>query len=601
MPSPNLADILAKISDSLYVLDSTGQVIFANDKASKILAAVEPEFHDRISQALREGVVARFESFHDSLKRWFEHQTHPNSDGGLTVFSRDVTSRRRLEEALRASEERFRRLMDSDIIGMFVVEIGMITEANDVFLRSIGYTRDDLVARKIRLRELTPPEYDSIDACATRQIEANGVFSPYEKEFLRKNGSRLSVLIGGVTTQKEPAETLCLALDLTDRKRAEERMRALVECGKILASSLDCEKTFPEVAEVLVSSFADSCLMFINNRGTLLQIAAAHRAPVNTVAHVDVEDIRRVLLNGKTEASSSPVFRILAPIMARNETAGVLVVISARQRRFDAEDLHLFEVLARRAGLALDNSRLYQEAQTANRLKDEFVAIVSHELRTPLTPILGGVYMLRSEPRDEGIFVRALELIERSAKAQVKIVDDLLDVSRALSGKLRLNIEAVDLTEVVKAAVETIRPASNAKGIQIELQLEPMNGLVCGDADRLQQILWNLLANSVKFTSQNGNILIKLSEHGDYAEIAVKDNGVGIESEFLPHVFDGFRQGDTSRTRVHGGLGLGLAIVRQLVESHGGSVQAHSSGDSRGATFVVKLPMRPAARSASTS
>src|SRR5215471_12457918 len=232
MTSPNLADILAKISDGLYVLDPSGRVTFANDKASQILATVEPEFHDRISQALHDGIVTRFESFHQALKRWFEHQTHPNSDGGLTVFSRDITSRRRLEEALRASEERFRRLMDANIMGMFILESGMITEANDVFLRSIGYTQDDLVARKVRWRELTPPEYDSIDACARREIEANGVFSPYEKEFLRKNGSRVPVLVGGVATQKEPAETLCLALDLTDRKRAEERMRALVECGK---------------------------------------------------------------------------------------------------------------------------------------------------------------------------------------------------------------------------------------------------------------------------------------------------------------------------------------------------------------------------------
>src|SRR5262245_41182675 len=171
MASPNLADILAKISDGLYVLDAGGQVTFANDKAREILIAAEAELHDRISQALQERVIIRFESFHRSLKRWFEHQTYPNSDGGLTVFSRDITSRHRLEEALRASEERFRRLMDSDIIGMFVVESGMITEANDVFLRTIGYTRGDLVTRKIRWRELTPPEYDSIDASARRQIQ----------------------------------------------------------------------------------------------------------------------------------------------------------------------------------------------------------------------------------------------------------------------------------------------------------------------------------------------------------------------------------------------------------------------------------------------
>jgi PAS domain S-box-containing protein len=600
MASVNLADILAKISDGLCVFDKKGERIFANDKASEILETADQAFHGMVDQALRDGVVTRFESFHTFLKRWFEHQTYPNPDGVITVCSRDITSRRRLEDALRASEERFRRLMDSDIIGMFVVETGMITEANDVFLRTIGYTRDDLVARQLRWRELTPPEYDELDAGARREIARNAVFSPYEKEFIRKNGSRVSVLIGGVATQNEPPETLCLALDLSQRKRAEERMRGLVECGKILASSLDCEKTFLETAEVLVTNFADSCLIFIKEQDTIVRLAAAHRPPISTTTDIDIADIHRVLSNGETETMASPASRVLAPIMMRNEVAGVLVVTSGKRRAFDSEDIHFFNVIGRRAGLALENSRLYQEAQQANRLKDEFVAIVSHELRTPLTPILGGVYMLRSEPFDQATFARALELIERNAKTQVKIVDDLLDVSRALSGKLRLNIEPVDLARVIKAAVETVRPAVEAKGIHIDLQLEPIEGVVSGDVDRLQQIVWNLLANSVKFTAHSGHILVKLSQNGNNAEIGVTDNGIGIEAEFLPHVFDRFRQADTSRTRVHGGLGLGLAIVRHLVESHGGTVQAHSTGDEPGATFIVKLPLRPVARSAST-
>src|SRR5947207_9763648 len=169
MPSPNLADILAKISDGLCVLDQDGRVTFANDKASEILKNADSAFQDRIKQALRDGIPTRFEFFHQSLKRWFEHQTYPHSDAGLTLFSRDITSRRRLEEALRASEERFRRLMDSDIIGIFVVETGMITEANDVFLKMIGYKRTDVVTRQLRWRELTPPEYDVHDAAARRE------------------------------------------------------------------------------------------------------------------------------------------------------------------------------------------------------------------------------------------------------------------------------------------------------------------------------------------------------------------------------------------------------------------------------------------------
>ena len=601
MASVNLADILAKISDGLCVFDTNGQVIFANDRASQILEMVSQVFQDRIRQALREKAVTRFESFHETLKRWFEHQTYPNADGGLTVFSRDVTSRRRLEEALRASEERFQRLMDSDIIGMFVVEAGMLTEANDVFLKSIGYTRNELVARQLRWRELTPAEFDELDASARRELHTERVFSPYEKEFIKKDGTRVPVLIGGVETHSDPPETLCLALDLSHRKRAEERMRGLVECGKILASSLDCEKTFPETAECIVSKFADCCFVFVKDGDTIKCMAAAQQAPIKAVPGVDPGDIDRVLSSGETEISLAPGSRVLVPIVRGNVVAGVLAAISYKSRAFDSEDVQFFTVIGRRAGLALENSRLYHEAQKASRLKDEFVAIVSHELRTPLTPILGGVYMLRSEPFDREIFSRALELIERNAKTQMKIVDDLLDVSRALSGKLRLNIEPVDLAGVIRAAVETVRPASEAKNIRIDLQFGPIEGIVSGDVDRLQQIVWNLLANAVKFTPQDGHIQVRLTSKGDHVEIDVTDNGIGIDAAFLPHVFDRFRQADTSRTRVHGGLGLGLAIVRHLAESHGGTVHVSSPGDEPGSTFTVRLPVRPVARSASSS
>jgi signal transduction histidine kinase len=256
--------------------------------------------------------------------------------------------------------------------------------------------------------------------------------------------------------------------------------------------------------------------------------------------------------------------------------------------------------LARRIGLVLENARMYRETYKANRLKDEFVAIVSHELRTPLTPILGGVYMMRSEPDDRTVFLRALDIIERNAKTQVKIVDDLLEVSRAVSGKLRLNMESVDLRHVLQAALDTVRPASDAKGIEIELRMEPGSGVVSGDADRLQQVFWNLLANAVKFTPNSGRIVVELAESEGHVEVRVIDTGIGIHPEFLPHVFDKFRQADTSRTRLYGGLGLGLAIVRHLVESHGGTVQALSSGDDAGSTFTVRLPVRPSAEAAAT-
>jgi signal transduction histidine kinase len=334
-------------------------------------------------------------------------------------------------------------------------------------------------------------------------------------------------------------------------------------------------------------------MIFVREEGRLVRLATAFAVSIGPDPDLH-SSIDRVMKTGTAEMTHEPRSRILAPISAGKHIAGALAVLSAKPCAFDAEDMRLFEAIGRRAGVALDNARLYQETQKANRLKDEFVAIISHELRTPLTPILGGVYMIRSEPDNDQVLYRALDLIERNAKTQAKIVDDLLDVSRALTGKLRLNLDAVDLDRVIRAAVETIQPASDAKDLKIDVRILPIKGHVSGDADRLQQVVWNLLSNAVKFTPSSGYVTVELAEEAGQAEIRVSDNGIGIDADFLPHVFDKFRQANTSRTRPHAGLGLGLAIVRHIVESHGGTVQAYSSGSELGATFVVRLPVRNA-------
>jgi PAS domain S-box-containing protein len=602
MSSPiNLAEILSKINDGICVLDKDRQISFVNEKASQILDAADELFHFNIRVAMKERSVTRFQHFHTSLNRWFEHRAYPNADGGLTLISCDITSRNRMEEALRASEERFRRVIESNIIGVIVVENGLITEANDVFLQIVKSSRGDLVRKQLRWRDMTPPEFDELDSRARLELQTHGVFSPYEKDFLQKDGNRIPVMIGGVTIQKgDPGvhETLCLVLDLSERKRAEERVRSMVEGGKILASSLDCEKTFPELAEFIVSKLADSCVILVREDGQFIRMAATHSVPLIPEADL-LDGVDRVMSTGEIETAAAPISRIMVPIVVGEQTTGVLAAGWAKTGAFVPEDLHLFELFGRRAGIALENAKLYRETQQANRLKDDFVAMISHELRTPLTPILGGVYMLRSEPNNKAVLSRALDLIERSAKTQVRIVDDLLDVSRALSGKLRLNMDAVDLRRVVQAAIETVRSASEAKGIKVHSELREIAGVVFGDADRLQQVVWNLLANSVKFTPHAGHITVELRETATHAEIRVTDTGIGIQAEFLPHIFEKFRQADASRTRPHGGLGLGLAIVRHLVESHGGTVHAHSKGDEKGSTFLVKLPLRPATRSAS--
>ncbi|HEY0171217.1 MAG TPA: PAS domain-containing protein [Pyrinomonadaceae bacterium] len=230
------------------------------------------------------------------------------------------------------------------------------------------------------------------------------------------------------------------------------------------------------------------------------------------------------------------------------------------------------------------------EAEAANRTKDEFLATLSHELRTPLTAILGWASMLADGYVAEEMRAEALGVIYRNARSQAQLIDDLLDVSRIITGKLRLDIGPVDLAAVVEAAVAVVRPAASAKGVRLQAVFDPGVGTVSGDPDRLQQVVWNLLSNAVKFTPDGGDVQVRLGRAGTHVEVAVSDTGQGIAPEFLPHVFDRFRQADMGTTRRHGGLGLGLSIVRHLVELHGGTVEAESPGGGLGTTFRVTLP-----------
>jgi PAS domain S-box-containing protein len=235
-----------------------------------------------------------------------------------------------------------------------------------------------------------------------------------------------------------------------------------------------------------------------------------------------------------------------------------------------------------------------EEAEAANRAKDDFLTTLSHELRTPLNAVFGWAAMLQTAQMDEATRARAIDTIVRNANAQVQLIDDLLDVSRIASGKLRLEPQPLDPRPVVEGAVEAVRPAALAKGIRLDTGLDPKAGMIIGDPNRLEQVVWNLLSNAVKFTPRGGSVQIHLRERGSQVEIEVRDSGIGIAPDLLPHVFERFRQGDSSSTRLQGGLGLGLTLVKQLVEMHGGTVTAESRGVDQGATFTVRLPLQVA-------
>jgi signal transduction histidine kinase len=287
---------------------------------------------------------------------------------------------------------------------------------------------------------------------------------------------------------------------------------------------------------------------------------------------------------------------LAAWLLARDGSRmGLLLVAAMPDSTFSDDDAAMLVQLAQMEATAVENT-LFAEAREANRLKDEFLATLSHELRTPLSAILGWSQLLRTQMLDAEETAEALEIIERNGEMQHKLVEDLLDVSRIVTGKMQLSLRPISLTAVIRAAVDVMLPAAQARQISITLTLDDNADEVVGDPDRLQQVVWNLLSNAVKFTPAQGSIEVRLQRERGHARLTVRDTGEGIAPEFLPHVFERFRQADSSTSRRHGGLGIGLAIVRHVIELHGGSVRAESNGKGQGTKMILTLPLAAAPR-----
>jgi signal transduction histidine kinase/ActR/RegA family two-component response regulator len=410
---------------------------------------------------------------------------------------------------------------------------------------------------------------------------------------------------------------------------AERRSLFLAELTATLASSLDYETTLATLARLVVPSLADWCSVDLQrNNGRIEQLAVARVDPgkvrwakqlreLRPLHADDADGVAGVIRTGRPQiipvvtdqfladrVRDPEALRILreagiisvmiVPLTSERRAIGAISFTTTREsgRHYDRLDLAFAEEVARRAGTAIENARLYREAQEANRLKDDFLATLSHELRTPLNAVLGWTRLLQSGRLSETSTRHALEAIGRNATAQAQLINDLLDVSRIVSGNVRLDCAAIALGPIIRDAVDAVRVAADARHVQIEVKADAHVGLVWADRDRLQQVLWNLIANAVKFTPPNGRVLVRLEGRANDIEVTITDTGVGIAPEFLPYAFDRFRQADSSSTRAHGGLGLGLAIVRHLVEMHGGTVRVESAGVGKGTTFVFALPLR---------
>ncbi|HSD47212.1 MAG TPA: ATP-binding protein, partial [Pyrinomonadaceae bacterium] len=293
-----------------------------------------------------------------------------------------------------------------------------------------------------------------------------------------------------------------------------------------------------------------------------------------------------------------PESSLAVPMAVMGRIIGTIEVQSYQPNVYRPEHVTAMSMAANLTAVAIENVRLLKLERTArevaeesNRLKDEFLATVSHELRTPLTAILGWARLLEDGALDPEMTQQAVDTIWRNAKAQAQIVDDILDVSRIITGNLYIDLHPIEVTPVVQNAINVVRPTADAKGIRIDSEIDSTRAMVSGDANRLQQVIWNLLSNAVKFTHSGGRVMVKVAQANHAVEISVTDTGQGIAREFLPYVFDRFSQADSTTTRHHGGLGLGLAIARHLVEIHGGTIRAQSRGEGEGATFTITLPL----------
>jgi PAS domain S-box-containing protein len=547
---------------------------------------------------------------------------------GASEIARDITERLRTDLAVR----QLAAVVESSDDAIVTKSLQSIIQSwNPAAERMFGYTSAEAVGRSIRM--IIPPDLQDEEDMVLGRIRAGLPVSHYETRRLRKDGTDVMISLT-VSPMFDDAGRVIgaskIARDITGRARHEaavreqaEIARRVSEVGAVVASSLDRATIVQKVTDIATSlTQAAFGAFFYNvtdpksgNAFMLYTLSGAAKEAFAAFPHPRATEIFAPTFHGEgivrlADVTSdprygrNPPFRgmpdghlpvrsyLAVPVKAAGgQVLGGLFFGHPKAGVFTEQHEQLAGGVAGWAALSLENARLYDEAREADRLKDEFLAVLSHELRTPLNAIVGYARLLRGNILTGDKAARGLETLERNASSLTQIVEDVLDVSRIVEGKIRLDVQAVELPLVVHNAVATVQPAADAKGVRLQTVVDPRVGPVSGDPDRLQQVIWNLLANAVKFTPKGGRVQVRLERANSHVEIVVSDTGIGIAADFLPHVFERFRQADAGTTRNAGGLGLGLSIVRHIVEMHGGTVAVESEGEGRGATFRIRMPL----------
>jgi two-component system CheB/CheR fusion protein len=557
---------------------------------------------------------------------------------GLRWMLRDVTERRRAER----DNARLAALVESspDAI-MGIDEEGRIQAWNPAAESLFGYTASEAIGRPVSV--LSPAERATEPMTLARRVLAGESLPPFDTFRLRKDGQRLEVSLSLAPIRGPEGEITgvsAIVRDIGPRKRTEAAHYLLADAGRVLAASHDLATTFQNAAQLAVSGFADLCIIDLldeRREGGVERIATAHADPAKVPLarelrrHVprldDTTPVMQVLRTGEPivapelsrsmlEASYrgpeharlltqlAPSSLLIVPLIAKGRTLGAWGFFYTESgRRYRQEDLAVAEELARRAAEAADNVRLYRAAEQANAAKDQFLAALSHELRTPLTPVLAFVSDLAEDARLPADVRAKLVAIRRNVELEARLIDDLLDLTRITHGKLEIKPEVTDLSEVLEHALDICCGTEVASGrLKVVREMAADRHHVWGDAPRLTQVFWNLFRNAVKFMPEGGEMRVRTAVEipaasaasatgGQRLRIEVADTGIGIDPADLPRVFDGFEQGPRTITRQFGGLGLGLAISKAIVDLHGGSLRAASEGLGKGATFSLELPL----------
>jgi PAS domain S-box-containing protein len=549
-------------------------------------------------------------------------------------IKRDITRRKRDEQALRRSQSELTDFFENASIGLqWLSADGTILRANQAELDLLGYRRGEYIGRNVVDFHYNREAIEDI----LERVREGEVIRDYEARLCCKDGSIKTVRIDSSSYFEDEkfVHARCFTRDITDRRRTEHRLALQYAITRIVSRSIDFVEGTHEVLETVCESLGwqvgilwavdhqDKVLRCVDVwHDSMLDMREFENASRNSTysRHIGLpgriwswgrpawipnlkKDVNFPLAPFAERAGLRAGFGF--PILLGDEVIGVIEFLSQDIRQPDEELIEMIGSVGSQIGQFQERKRAEEklahllvrersaraDAEKANRLKDEFLATLSHELRTPLNAVIGWSRMLKSGRLDKGSANHAIVVIERNAWAQKQIIEDILDVSRVITGKLQLHLGPVDLVMVVNAALDAVRPALEAKDIAVKTNHQQRLRPITGDADRLQQVVWNLLSNASKFTPPGGAVGIKITQDRTHASVEISDTGPGIEQEFLPHVFERFRQADGSTTRTHGGLGLGLAIVRHLVELHGGMIGVENGTVRSGAVFNVKLPL----------